>query len=332
VAIVNLAEIVTLLCCPRCQHAIARTGDGYSCENAACLYHVRPFKTAGSWPVFVDYDKSILVESEVLAFNASSPVGRAPRLGRRLGRMLFPPNPRTERNISRFVEALTEAAPDPLVLVIGGGEAGSGANRLYGQNGLRTVSFDIYGSPLTQFVADAHDIPLSDGCVDGVVIQAVLEHVLDPWRVVAEAERVLKPTGLLYAETAFLQQVHDGPYDFVRFTESGHRWLFNDFDRLDSGRIGGPGTQMLWSIDYLVRSVARQKAAGRLARLMFFWLRYLDGLAAERFAIDSAAGVFFLGRRTARPIRPREMVNHYMGAQRPQRDAVSLSPEELDRK
>ena len=32
---------------------------------------------------------------------------------------------------------------------------------------------------------------------DGVMIQAVLEHVLEPTRVVAEIHRVLKPDGLL---------------------------------------------------------------------------------------------------------------------------------------
>jgi SAM-dependent methyltransferase len=40
-------------------------------------------------------------------------------------------------------------------------------------------------------------------------IQAVLEHALDPPVVVAEIYRVLKPGGLVYADTPFMQRVHE---------------------------------------------------------------------------------------------------------------------------
>ena len=75
-----------------------------------------------------------------------------------------------------------------------------------GRRGLRHLS-----SRNTQFVADAHRVPLATESVDALVIQAVLEHVLDPWRVAAEIHRVLRPGGLVYADTPFLQQVHEGP-------------------------------------------------------------------------------------------------------------------------
>ncbi len=86
---------------------------------------------------------------------------------------------------------------------------------------MRIAAFDIYYSANVQFIADAHSILLRDASVDAVVIQAVLEHVLDPQQVVDEIWRVLKPSGLVYAETPFLQHVHEGAYDFTRFTESG---------------------------------------------------------------------------------------------------------------
>jgi len=56
---------------------------------------------------------------------------------------------------------------------------------------------------------------------DAVWIQAVLEHVLDPVRVVAEIHRVLRPGGLVYSEIPFMQEVHEGAYDFTRFRLSG---------------------------------------------------------------------------------------------------------------
>src|SRR4029079_11363432 len=111
-----------------------------------------------------------------------------------------------------------------------------------------------------------------------VLVQAVLEHVLDPARVVGEIHRVLRPDGLVYAETPFLQQVHAGPYDFTRYTSSGHRYLFRSFEEIAAGPVAGPGTQLLWSVDHLMRGVIRSELAGKLARALFFWLRYFDRL------------------------------------------------------
>ena len=82
------------------------------------------------------------------------------------------------------------------------------------------ISFDVYASPATQFVGDGHSIPLADGSVDGVIVQAVLEHVLEPTIVADEIHRVLRTGGIVYADTPFLQQVHEGAYDFTRFTDS----------------------------------------------------------------------------------------------------------------
>ena len=83
--------------------------------------------------------------------------------------------------------------------------------------------------------------------------------MLEPGRWCAEIHRVLKPGGLVYAETPFMQQVHEGAYDFTRFTESGHRYLFARFDLIDSGVTAGAGTQLLWSLDYFVRGLFRSR-------------------------------------------------------------------------
>jgi SAM-dependent methyltransferase len=201
------------------------------------------------------------------------------------------------------------------VLVIGGGTVGNGAEALYGRPDVRVLSFDIYPSPLVQFLADAHQIPLPSGSVDAVVVQAVLEHVLDPQRVVAEIHRVLRQDGLVYAETPFMQQVHAGAYDFTRFTASGHRWLFRGFAELGTGAVAGPGTALLWSVDHLVRGLTRSQLAGRLARVPLLWVRLLDRLVDERAGLDAASAVFFLGCRSATEITPGEVVAHYRGAQ-----------------
>ena len=146
---------------------------------------------------------------------------------------------------------------------------------------------------------------------DGVWIQAVLEHVLNPDTVVAEIHRVLKPRGVVYADTPFMQQVHEGAYDFTRFTVSGHRWLFRKFEHTASGTVKGAGSALVWSIRYFVRALT---GSGRIASsvgLALFWLRYFDGLTRERPNADAASAVFFYGRKSSSEVRPREIVDYY---------------------
>lgn len=216
-------------------------------------------------------------------------------------------------NIERMLGSMRE--PDPLVLVVGGGTVGNGVEAIYSGNLARVVAFDIYTSPFVQFVADAHHIPLASASVDAVIVQAVLEHVLDPRRVVAEIHRVLRPAGLVYAETPFLQPVHAGPFDFTRYTSSGHRYLFRAFEEVGAGPVAGPGSQMLTSVDHLIRGLLRSELAGKLARVAFFWLRFLDRLVPDRFAFDNASGFYFLGRRSERELEPSEIIGYYRGAQ-----------------
>lgn len=133
----------------------------------------------------------------------------------------------------------------------------SGAAKLYSSDQIDLIGTDVYDLPNVAVLADAHFLPFKDGSFDGVWIQAVLEHVLDPWMTVRESRRVLKPSGLVYADTAFMQQVHEGAYDFTRFTVSGHRWLFKNFELIDAGRSGGPGDALRWSIRYCARGLFR---------------------------------------------------------------------------
>jgi len=194
--LLDFKGIASSLTCPRCRDALVCDEDLLSCSNPSCLFALpRHFPVVGSHPILVDFDNSILSEDEVLASGAASLVARrnAGRFKSLLLRFLFPTSAITVKNIDRFIALAKEVTPNPTVLVVGGGTIGSGNHALYEDPAVRIAAFDVYASPLTQFVADGHSIPLSDQCVDAVLVQAVLEHVLDPWRVVGEIHRVLKP-------------------------------------------------------------------------------------------------------------------------------------------
>src|SRR5215471_7433433 len=279
----------TLLCkyykdltCPRCLHPVTVGDTGIRCTSATCSYSTEPFPTVAGLPALFDFQNSVVSAEQLVATSGAPQIPRgfaSSRLGQRLNALLHPPNHQAKLSISHMLDLLRQrsgASERPVILVVGGATVGMGLEDLYIAEDVDILAFDIYWSPVTQFMADAHRIPLADATVDGVVIQAVLEHVLEPQIVVDQIQRVLKPGGLVYADTPFLQQVHAGAYDFTRFTDSGHRYLLRDFERIESGVVAGAGTQLMWSIDYFTRALTRSKKAGFMARLAFFWLVYTD--------------------------------------------------------
>jgi SAM-dependent methyltransferase len=225
------------------------------------------------------------------------------------------------RNYRVLGELLLGQSRAPQLLVLGGSIPGEGIQSLVRDApSIEVINTDVSFGPLTALVCDAHDIPFDDATFDGVVAQAVLEHVVDPHRCVQEIHRVLKPGGLVYAETPFMQQVHMGRYDFARFTHSGHRRLFRHFSEIKSGPISGPGTALAWSYQYFLLSFTRSRL-GRgvlraVARSTGFFLKYFDYYLIDKAgAYDAAAGVFFLGRKEDTVLSDRELIRYYKGAQ-----------------
>jgi SAM-dependent methyltransferase len=283
------------------------------CSNAECEYAEVGFPVSGGQPVLIDFAASIF-DREAYGGNNGSVLQRdvtRRSVGSRLHQFGFGKNPIAASNCAKFIDLLKLEAKRPTVLVIGGGTIGSGAEELYSDSSIELVGTDVYASPHTLLVADAHRLPFDDGVFDGVWVQAVLEHVLEPASVVSEIHRVLQPEGLVYAETPFMQQVHERAYDFSRFTQSGHRWLFRCFTEISAGPIGGAGVALVWSIRYFSRALGAGDKLSRLISLPFFWIRFLDGFARGRAVADAASGFFFFGRRAERAIEPHAMPKYY---------------------
>ena len=184
---------------------------------------------------------------------------------------------------------------------------------------IRLHQADVALGPRTDVICDAHTLPFADGVFDGVICQAVLEHVADPPRVVAEIHRVLKPGGLVYSEIPFMQQVHEGAYDFTRYTFNGHRRLFRCFEEIDAGATAGPGMALGWSIRALLGAMLGERARARMLLNVLlssglFWLKYLDRrLMHGAAALDGASGTYFLGRSRAQARTDREIIAGYRG-------------------
>lgn len=321
-ALVDITEFRHLLACPRCRRPLA-CEEPLRCAHADCDLSQRPFAVISEKPVLVDLEASVISLDQLRTSNGASPIKRssASRI-RRLHRWAITrtaeaPNDVTAAQVQRLLRILRSrpSAARASVLVIGGGAMGHQIDDLYEADDVNLISFDIYASPLSQFIADAHGIPLATGSIDAVVIQAVLEHVLEPWKVVDEIHRVLRDDGLVYSDTPFLQPVHEGPYDFTRFTDSGHRALFKRFTIIDSGLLRGSGTTLSWVFADFVRALTRSRALAFVARLGTFWMSYLNRCLDPRKSIDGASSVFLLGQKSDSSASPRELVEYYKGDQ-----------------
>jgi SAM-dependent methyltransferase len=307
-------KLEEVLSCPRCRAPIQGVSEqAPRCSNLECTYASEGFLSVAGQPVLIDFEESIF-GPEAFADGRGSVLPRdyEGTTRTRWRRLISGTNQVAVRKAGEFLERLNSGGGRPRVLVVGGGVLGKGTEALYQSKAIDLVGLDVYASPYTSLVADAHRLPLRNESFDAVWVQAVLEHVLDPQLVVAEIFRVLRAGGLVYAETPFMQQVHEGAYDFTRFTKSGHRWLFRNFEQIDAGAVAGAGTAAIWSLRYLLRALGWERT--HLA-LPFFWLRLLDGWTRSQPNADAASCVYFFGVKSANSLSPKDMVGYYGGRQ-----------------
>lgn len=306
-------EVIKLLRCPKTGRELTLGQDSLYCEDelGRCDY-----KIVNGYPVLIDFDNSVFRANET---SLAPPVKRKSYSGlvQVLKSLVSTPHAVTKANVKSLQQMLAAMPGRCRILIIGGGTIGQGMAELYATERFEIVSFDVYASPHVQFIADAHEIPLPSDTFDAVIVQAVLEHVLEPATVVREIHRVLKPSGLVYSETPFMQHVHEGAYDFTRFTELGHRYLFRNFRPLRAGVLSGAGTQLQWSLDYFFRGLFRSRKMGKLVKLCFFWLQYFDRIIPLPYNVDAAGGVFFLGVKDNNKVElgKAEIASYYQGAQ-----------------
>jgi SAM-dependent methyltransferase len=301
--------------CPATGAPLHRDGPVLRTDDGARRYPI-----VDGVPILIAEERSLF--ARVLATAGPAPRrSRAARAARRLAAWLpgDSANAGTAPLVARLLDLLLESAPRPRVLVVGGGTLGAGMAPLLDHPAVDATETDVWLGPRNRLVCDGHDLPFDDATFDAVVCQAVLEHVLDPPRVVAEMHRVLRPTGLLYAEIPFMQQVHEGAYDLTRYTYVGQRRLFRHFDELASGPVCGPAMAVAWSVRYLAVTLAGSSARARavishLVPLMTFWLPRLDRwLIGRPGALDAASSIGFLGRRRETALGDDEIVASYRG-------------------
>ncbi|MCR9149107.1 MAG: class I SAM-dependent methyltransferase [Rhodobacteraceae bacterium] len=124
---------------------------------------------------------------------------------------------------------LSEVAARKLSVLDVGGRARSKRDRSKEFDTEDYVVLDIIDGPNVDVVGDAHELSrfFPPDRFDAFYSVSVFEHLLMPWAVVLQLNRVLKTGGIGLISTHQTLGMHDMPWDFWRFSDTAWDALFN---------------------------------------------------------------------------------------------------------
>lgn len=159
----------------------------------------------------------------------------------------------------------------------------------------RYVGLDLEGSQIYRAEVDlrwdGRKIPLADASVDSAMLTEVLEHCPEPWVVLKEARRVLKPGGLLFFTVPYIWPLHDAPYDFFRYTPFALEKLLAEagFADVKLQALGGWNASLAQMIGlWLKRSGLPVETRQKMAREL--WPLFQELVRTDQLPADPKAG------------------------------------------
>lgn len=88
------------------------------------------------------------------------------------------------------------------------------------------LTLDIRSDSGADIIGSVENIPLESSSVDSIISTQVLEHVKNSQKAVAEFYRVLKSGGYCLVTVPQLNELHEEPNDYFRFTKFGLEEIF----------------------------------------------------------------------------------------------------------
>jgi len=122
--------------------------------------------------------------------------------------------------------------------------------------GKDVINIDFYPFINVDIVADITKLPFKDNSVDAIICESVLEHVKNPWIVIQEMKRTLKPDGLVYLSVPFIISFHSSPNDYYRWSKEGLRELMRQgFQEEEIGIRNGPTSAVLSIVNEWIAAI-----------------------------------------------------------------------------
>ena len=141
------------------------------------------------------------------------------------------------------------------------------------------INLDSHAAPGVTVVGDVERLPFLDAAIGSASCDAVLEHVRDPQRAVAELLRVLKPGAHLHVGVPFCHPFHAYPSDYRRWTRAGFEELLQEFELIHVGvRTGPTATMLAFLLEYakLLAPTALRRPVHLIVGWSLWPARYLD--------------------------------------------------------
>jgi len=166
------------------------------------------------------------------------------------------------------------------------------------------INVDIFDFKEVDIIADAADLPLIENSVDLIFNIAMLEHVPAPQTIIKEMYRVLKKGGEAVCYLPFMVPFHAAPEDYQRWTITGVKNLFSEYEILEIGVGAGPTSAMLWvlqewlSILFSFRSKILHDIIFLILMIVTAPLKLLNLLLVKfPYAEKIASGFYVIGRK-----------------------------------
>ncbi len=175
-------------------------------------------------------------------------------------------------------------------------DVGAGQLDRYGKRFTVTehVKMDVGPGANVDIVGSADAIPLPDESFDTVLCTQVFEHLSHPFESAREIYRVLKPGGYFIMTVPQMNELHEEPHDFFRYTRFGLESLFSEagFTVVEYSQRGGFFTTVLqMKIRYIIDRFAlyQRPFFGRVCNFIFriesaivLWLDRVDSSRANK--------------------------------------------------
>ncbi|MFH0854426.1 MAG: class I SAM-dependent methyltransferase [bacterium] len=109
------------------------------------------------------------------------------------------------------------------------------------QNADSYTGCDYYDHKNMDIKCSADNTPFEDDSFDTIICFQVLEHVLDPQKVIEESFRILKKGGYMLLSTPWMHPYHGEPDDYYRFSKDALSYLLkkSGYEILEIVTTGG---------------------------------------------------------------------------------------------
>jgi SAM-dependent methyltransferase len=166
------------------------------------------------------------------------------------------------------------------------------------------ISIDIYDYKSVDVICDAQSLPFKNNSLDVVISRSLLEHVIDPLKIISEIDRCLKKNGYTAHLIPFMMPFHASPHDYRRYTHKGVKLLFPGYKIIKQFSPFGPFSLFLQcsiEITSAILSLPCKKAKPYLYIILcafLFPIKYLDFIFARRnFLIGCAPSIFTIFKK-----------------------------------